>query len=91
MTNKVAILYIAIGKYINFWPGFYNSFNERFLTNSHKEYFVFTDAQCVPFENEDLWSLAKRLSVCPEQLVSTNPELQFPLTGEERIVIYRQL
>ena len=53
MTNKVAILYIAIGKYINFWPGFYNSFDERFLTNSHKEYFVFTDAQCVPFENED--------------------------------------
>ncbi len=41
-------------------------------------------------ENEDLWSLSKRLNVCPETLVLTNKDLQFPLTGKERIVIYRQ-
>lgn len=41
-------------------------------------------------EGENLWSLAKRLNVCPDQLVTTNPELQFPLTGKERILVYRQ-
>ncbi len=44
----------------------------------------------IPEEGEELWSLSKRLNVCPEQLVSTNKELQFPLTGQERIVVYRR-
>lgn len=44
----------------------------------------------IPFENEELWSLSKRLNVCPETLVTANPELNFPLTGNERIVVYRQ-
>lgn len=41
-------------------------------------------------ENETLWSLCKRLNMSPEQVVATNKDLQFPLTGKERIVIYRQ-
>ncbi|MBQ8426539.1 MAG: DUF3794 domain-containing protein [Clostridia bacterium] len=45
----------------------------------------------IPMEGEDLWSLSKRLNVCPETLVLTNKDLQFPLTGKERIVVYRQL
>lgn len=44
----------------------------------------------IPLSGEGLWELAKRLNVCPETLVSTNPDLQFPLTGKERIVVYRQ-
>lgn len=44
----------------------------------------------IPCEGEELWSLAKRLNVCPDSLMQTNPELQFPLTGKERIVVYRQ-
>lgn len=44
----------------------------------------------IPMPGEDLWSLAKRLNVCPETLAQTNCDLQFPLTGDERIVIYRQ-
>ncbi len=44
----------------------------------------------IPLEGEELWSLAKRLNVCPNSLKETNPELQFPLTGKERIVVYRQ-
>lgn len=44
----------------------------------------------IPFEGEELWSLAKRLNVCPETLMQTNADLIFPLTGEERIVVYRQ-
>ncbi len=41
-------------------------------------------------KDEESFSLAKRLNVCPETLLQTNKELQFPLTGNERIVIYRQ-
>lgn len=42
--EKVAILYIGIGKYVAFWKDFYLSFEEKFLQNSEKHYFVFTDA-----------------------------------------------
>ncbi len=44
----------------------------------------------IPTEGEELWSLAKRLNVCPDALIATNKDLQFPLSGKERIVIYRQ-
>ena len=44
----------------------------------------------IPFEGEELWSIAKRLGVCPETVAQTNKDLVFPLTGKERIVIYRQ-
>ncbi|MBR2871358.1 MAG: DUF3794 domain-containing protein [Clostridia bacterium] len=44
----------------------------------------------IPCEGEELWSLAKRLNVAPETLISTNQDLQFPLSGKERIVVYRQ-
>lgn len=44
----------------------------------------------IPLEGETLFPLAKRLNVNPSELVTTNKELEFPLTGEERIVIYRQ-
>ena len=40
--------------------------------------------------NEEEWDLAKRLNVTPTELIETNKELCFPLTGEERIVVYRQ-
>jgi hypothetical protein len=40
-------------------------------------------------KDEDLWSLSKRLNVTPEELSVTNPELSFPLTGKERIIIFR--
>ena len=41
-------------------------------------------------EGESLWQLSKRLNVCPDELAKSNKELQFPLCGSERIVIYRQ-
>ena len=44
----------------------------------------------IPRAGETLFPLAKRLNVNPDHLVLTNKELQFPLSGEERIVIYRQ-
>ena len=42
-------------------------------------------------KGESLWELAKRLNVCPESIIKNNIELQFPLSGEERIVVYRQI
>ena len=39
---------------------------------------------------EECFSLAKRLNVCPATLIETNKDLQFPLSGTERIVVYRQ-
>lgn len=45
----------------------------------------------IPTEGEELWGLAKRLNVSPETLIETNSDLQFPLTGKERIVVYRKL
>lgn len=41
-------------------------------------------------EGETLWDLAKRLNSTPEDIQNTNKDLQFPLTENERIVVYRQ-
>lgn len=41
---KIAILYICTGDYIVFWDEFYESFEQFFLPDFEKEYFVFTDA-----------------------------------------------
>lgn len=43
--NHIAILYICTGKYDIFWQEFYESYEEKFLPDSEKEYFVFTDAE----------------------------------------------
>lgn len=43
--NKVAILYICTGDYVLFWKDFFLSYEEKFLSHSLKEYYVFTDAQ----------------------------------------------
>lgn len=44
----------------------------------------------IPLAGEGLWELSKRLNVAPETLIATNGDLQFPLTGKERIAVYRQ-
>lgn len=47
---KVAVLYVGIGKYINFWNGFFLSCEQFFLTKAKKQYFVFTNAEHFPFD-----------------------------------------
>lgn len=49
---KVAILYICTGKYKVFWKNFFLSFEKKFLPHIRKEYFVFTDAKRIAFENK---------------------------------------
>ena len=44
----------------------------------------------IPIEGEELWDVAKRLNSCPDAISAMNPDLSYPLTGGERIVIYRQ-
>lgn len=50
---KIAILYICTGKYTVFWKEFYESFEENFLTNCSKTYFVFTDALRLVYGNRE--------------------------------------
>lgn len=40
---KIAILYIATGRYIRFWNEFYSAMEKYFLPNHEKTYFLFTD------------------------------------------------
>lgn len=42
---KIGILYIGIGKYVQFWDGFYLSCEKYFLPGTEKKYFVFSDQQ----------------------------------------------
>ncbi len=42
-----------------------------------------------PEAGEGLWEIAKRLNVLPEAILSEN-DVTFPLSGEEKIVVYRQ-
>lgn len=44
MNMKAAILYIATGRYLNFWKDFYESSESHFLKEAQKSYFVFTDS-----------------------------------------------
>lgn len=44
----------------------------------------------IPVRGDDLWSLSKRLGIAPEKLAETNGNLEFPLAGGERIVVYRK-
>lgn len=42
-----------------------------------------------PAAGDTLWDTAKKLGCTPEQLQASQPSLSFPLTGAERIVVYR--
>lgn len=44
----------------------------------------------LPMKGDGLWECAKRLKVAPDEVTLLNPELQFPLSGEERILLYRK-
>lgn len=44
---KIAVLYIALGRYDVFWDGFYKSCEKFFVPDIEKTYFVFTDSDCI--------------------------------------------
>ncbi len=43
----------------------------------------------IPAAGDGLWETAKRLGESPESIKLSNPDLSFPLSGNERILIYR--
>lgn len=43
----------------------------------------------IPAAGDTLWQTAKKLGTSPENIRATNPELTFPLTGKERILVFR--
>ncbi len=43
----------------------------------------------LPAAGDGLWEVAKKLNKSPSDVVACNPELNFPLQGKERILIYR--
>ena len=45
----------------------------------------------IAVKGETLWDLAKRLNIPPDDVINLNPELEFPLNGDERIIIFRQM
>lgn len=45
MKKSIGILYICTGPYVLFWKDFYKSFQEKFLVDFEKRYFVFSDAE----------------------------------------------
>lgn len=48
---KVAILYICTGKYDIFWKDFFKTSESYFLPDCEKQYFVFTDATSISYQN----------------------------------------
>ena len=47
---KIAVLYIALGRYSVFWKEFYETAEQFLLPEDEKTYFVFTDNEEIPFE-----------------------------------------
>lgn len=43
----------------------------------------------IPAAGDGLWETAKKLGCSPESIRQTNPELSYPLSGKERILIFR--
>ena len=41
-------------------------------------------------KGEDLWDLSKRLNLSPSEVETQNPNLTFPLNGDEQIIIFRR-
>lgn len=45
----------------------------------------------IPKPNDSLWEISKELGVTEEEILKINKDLTFPLSGEERIVVYREI
>ena len=73
---------VSIGREVSF-IGEMSSLGERRTSGSAISVFI-------PKAGDGLWEISKELGASGEEITSTNPDLSFPLTGEERIIIYRQ-
>ncbi len=44
----------------------------------------------IPSSGDGLWDAARKLNCPPEQVAAVNPDLKYPLSGRERVLIYRK-
>lgn len=44
----------------------------------------------LPTPGDGLWELAKRLKKSPEEVLESNPDLEFPIKEGQRVVVYRR-
>lgn len=44
----------------------------------------------VPRAGDSLWDAARRLNCPPDEVSASNPDLKYPLSGRERIAVYRK-
>ena len=51
--NKIAILYICTGKYVQFWEDFFKTAEKFLLNDCEKHYFVFTDSPQIYGEQQN--------------------------------------
>ncbi len=54
---------------------------------------VFSDSAIsvyIPCVGDGLWELSKRLGKSPEEVMESNPDLQFPIQEGERVIVYRK-
>lgn len=51
--KTIGILYICTGPYVLFWEDFFKSFEEKFLIDYEKHYFVFTDSDSIFASDND--------------------------------------
>jgi hypothetical protein len=58
--KKIAILYIATGRYVVFWKDFFKSSEEFLLPNTEKHYFIFTD-------KDDVFPINKRVHLIKQK------------------------
>lgn len=65
----------------------------RYLTDAEEgEDVPYSDSAIsvyIPAAGDGLWDTAKKLRWSPDEVTVCNPELNYPLTGNERILIYR--
>ena len=69
VSKSIGILYICTGPYTLFWKDFYKSFEEKFLPEFQKRYFVFTDADNI-YAQENEFVKITRIEPQPWPLIT---------------------
>ena len=49
---KIAVLYMAIGRYSIYWKGFYKSCEKNFMPNVERHYYFFTDSNDIEIDKD---------------------------------------
>lgn len=82
---KVGVLYLCTGKYVNFLEGFLSSASQKFLPNSNKKYFIFTDAEFDGEWDSDIKIIKQeQLGFDKENLVSKDSLMRYHIFNKHK-------